>query len=201
MNTIAIFHDAAGSHGQECHLRKLRLHIGCRTATGLWITLALVASGMIFSSTATAQDDSWLEQPRRQPRTIAQNYPDEELPSSEAAPNDDGQRRAAPVPDGTVDSPSNQRSRKKKAEPAGEAVPDDGPQAVPGIPLPPRRPGVVDEGNTLGPDEPFGNSSEGDDESDFGCNGLRLARKSVESIGFAVRRCCGGSGAGRRRRC
>ncbi len=170
MNTIAFFREAAGSGSQEICLPRIRFHAGCHwAATGLWFLLALVASGMVFSSTATGQEPSWQDSPRRQPSAVAQSYSDEELPSRAVVPDDETPRLTSPVPRKTVDSPSNQRTRRKNAEWSTSS--DDGSQPARRTPPPPQHPVAVDEGNAPLAAEPFGNSDEGGEENDFGCCG------------------------------
>ncbi|MEI8371265.1 MAG: BBP7 family outer membrane beta-barrel protein [Planctomycetota bacterium] len=173
MNTDIIFRETAGSCGQDGHLPRIRFRTVCRlTAIGLWFALAVVASGMVFSSTATAQDASWQEQPRRRARTIAPRYPDEELPSRSVALNDDMPSLTTPVPPDAVDSPSNRPEMKRKAKPSGEEIRDDEPRPARGTHPTPRHPVVVDEENALEPRDPFGNRSEECDGNQFGYSGL-----------------------------
>ena len=80
MNTVVISHEAAGSRGQNSHLPTIRFRAGCRwTAAGLWLALALLASGISFAPGAVAQDASWQDdqQPRRRARAAAPAYPDD----------------------------------------------------------------------------------------------------------------------------
>ena len=171
MNILVLFCEAAGPRGQESHLPKTRFHAGRQWATGLWFALALVASGLGFSSAARAQDDSWQDPPRRKPRAVVPSYPDDELPNRTVAMNEDAPPLPARVSPELIDSPSNLPSKRKKAEPAAEAIPDGEPQPARAATPARRRPVAVDEANALGPDETFGNSDEGSDESDFGYRG------------------------------
>ncbi len=180
MNTIVTFREAAGPSGQESYLPKIRFHAARQRAlTGLWFALALVASGLVFSSPAMAQDDGWQDPPRRKPRAVVQNYPDDELPTRTVALDDDTPPLPTRVSREAVDSPSNQPSRKKKAEPAAgtaerSATPDDEPPPVRRTQHVQRQPTAVEEGSAQGPDEPFGNCCEGCEENDFGCTGPAL---------------------------
>ena len=182
MKTIVIFREATGSCGRESHPPKTRFHAGCQSAaTGLWLALALMASGLLVSSTATAEDASWQDPPKRKPRTVAQSYADDELPSRGVALSDDAPPATTPVPPGAVTSPSNQPTRRKTAElaagagaPAGgspSASPNDEAQPTRGTHPASRRPVAVDEENAAGANEPFGNSAEDCDACDFGCGG------------------------------
>jgi len=175
MNTSVISRETAGSCGQDSHLSRIRFHaVGQLSASGLWFALALVASGMVFSSTANAQDASWQEQPRRHARTVAQRYPDEELPSRSVALNDDTPPLTAPVSPEAVDSPSNQPVMRGKAKPSGEAARDSEPRPARRTPPAPRLPAMVDEENALEPRDPFGNRGEECDENQFGYTGPNL---------------------------
>ena len=168
MVTKVIFREAAGSCGQEIHLSMARFHAACRmTAIGLWFALA-VASGMIFSSTAPAQDASWQEQPRRRARAVAQRYPDDELPSRSVAMNDDAPSLTTPISPEAVDSPSNRPAMRGKAKPSDGDIRDDEPRPAQGTHPTPRHPVVVDEENALEPRDPFGNRSEECDGNQFG---------------------------------
>jgi hypothetical protein len=174
MNTVVILREVTGSPGRKGHLPTTRFHAVYRmVAAGLWFAFAVVVSGMFFSSKAAAQNLSWQEdpQPKRRTRAAAQTYPDQELPCDRVAMNDDTPVLTTPVPPGTVDSPSNESSTKKKTESAAEAFRGDGPQPTRGIPPLPRQPVAADEGKTVEPSEPFGNSEEGSDENDFGYDG------------------------------
>ncbi len=172
MDTSVIFRESVGSCGQDCHLPRIRFHAVCQlTAIGLWFALAVVASGMVFSSAAAAQDASWQEPPRRRARTVAPRYPDEELPSRTVALNDDTPSLTTPISPDTVDSPSNRPEMKRKARPSGEDIRDDEPRPARGTHPTPRHPMVVDEENPLEPRDPFGNRSEECDGNQFGYSG------------------------------
>src|SRR5437868_6463923 len=93
--------------------------------TGFWFALALLASGIGWPPSAAAQDAAWQDQPRRRARTVAQNYPDAEPRNRSVAMNDDEPTLTPPVPRGAVESPSNQPMTRAKAQPAGDAAPND----------------------------------------------------------------------------
>ncbi len=181
MNTEFIFCDVAGSHGQESYRPATRFQAVCRMAAtrstrypGLWFALALMASGIVFSSAANAEDDARQDPPRRQPRSAARSYPDDELPSREVAVNDDTQAVPIPTPPGTVDSPSNKPAEKKKAVAADDAVPDDQPRPTRPAHAAPRRAATVEQGNVAEQGDLFENPDEGSDEGDFAYRGPNL---------------------------
>jgi hypothetical protein len=187
MNTTVIFREAAGSCGQESH----RTKTGCRAANrlaaiGLWLTL-VAAGGLFFSSTAAAQDDSWQAPPRRQSRSVATSYADEELPDRSVALSDDTPALPIPVRPGDVDSPSNSPSnapsRREKARPAGEAVPAGEPRPTRAAP-PSRRPPPDDEADDQGPNETYRGSGEECDGCDLGCCGPPLREMLCNRLWF-----------------
>jgi hypothetical protein len=134
----------------------------------LWFTLALLASGVFPATRASAQDGSWQPDPHK-PRAhaAAQGYPDQEIPSPTLALNEELQ---APTPDapGTVDSPSNQPTPKKKSVPLGDAAPDDGTQAGHGASPSSRRPAPANEPAMMDNREVFGDSADEGEEGNFG---------------------------------
>ena len=185
MNTLVISLETAGSHGQE-QLPKIRLLAGYLwTVAGLWLALAVMASGIAFSSPAAAQDGSWQDeqQPRRRARAVTPVYPDDELPSGQVAMSDDPLPVPA-VPRGTVDSPSNRQSMRKRAESAGDAAPAEEVQPGRAMPPPPRRPAAADERNPVDPDEPFGGCAEDCDGNDFGYCGPALREVLCNRLWF-----------------
>jgi hypothetical protein len=178
MNTICIFRNAADSRGLGIHWPKIRFPVG-RWAASVWFALAVMASGIVFSCTAIAQDASWQDdQPRRRTRAVAKQYADEELPSRQVALDDDAPALTTPVSPGAVDSPSSRppvkKKAEKKAEAADEAVPADEPQPARKTPPPPRHPSTVEETNAAEANQPFGNSGEECDEPDFAYRGPNL---------------------------
>ena len=178
MNTEVLFRKLAGIRSREGYLPTIGVQAVYRgMVAGLWLALAMMASGLVFSYEATAQDASWQDQPqpKRRARPAAQAYPDEQLPDRTVAMNDDTVLPTAPlVPDG-VDSPSNEPPKRKKAKPAGDAGDADGGEARPtrSVPPLPRHPKAAEE-NMAETEEPFASPEEGCEENDFGYTGPPL---------------------------
>ena len=178
MNTTLTFREAADPCGQESHRPRIRFPADCLLTTGLRFALFLAASGIVLVSTVAAQDDSWPDPPRRQQRSVARSYADDELPSRKVAMDDDTPPLTPPVRRGTVDSPSNQPSRRRQADAAADtaqqsAVPDEGSQAARRTPSAPRHSVAVDDGETGGP-QSFGSCGQDGDECEFGYRGPGL---------------------------
>ncbi len=98
----------------------------------VYSAVLLVVSGL--ASMGTAQDDGSQSQPRWRARTAARQYPDDEQPVRTASATDDAPGLTAPLPI-TVDSPSNQPTRRAKARAAGDADASMGSSGEP-IPAP-----------------------------------------------------------------
>ncbi len=204
MNTRVIFREATGACGRESHLPTVRFHAGCRwVTTGLWFALALLASGMVFSSAATAQDASWQDPPRRQARVVAPSYPDEELPSRRVAQNDD-------TPPLTPADPAWTLLPRRRTSPPRRKRPSRRVKRFPMTSLSPLGECLLRRGAPWSSTKAIrwrrasrsAVRGEDGDEQRFRLLRSRHARIFVAiDCGSAARRCCGGFAAGRRRRC
>ncbi len=173
MNTVVISLEPAASLGPK-RRTKTRLRAGNpSTVAGLWLVLAVMASGMAFSSPAGAQDGAWQDdqQPRRRARAATPSYPDDEVPSGRVAMSDEPTPIPAP-PRGTVESPSNPSSARKRSQPAGDAASAE--EVQPGHGTSPSRRPAADEGNRMDSGEPFGACADDCDGNDFGYCGPAL---------------------------
>ena len=65
MNTEVFFRKLAGIRSHVGYLPTIGIQAVYRGAVaGLWLALAMMASGLVFSHEATAQDTSWQDQPQ-----------------------------------------------------------------------------------------------------------------------------------------
>ena len=180
MNTVVIFSEAAGSRGRENHLcqRLDSSRFAAWRRAGLWLRLGcdgerngLLVHGRcprrLLAGRSTAEAASHGPSP--------QSYPDDELPSSQVAMNDDSPPfdDSGPARGGRLAiQPTCQEEKSRIGGRSGPRVTSLSPLGQ--IPPLPRHPVAADEGNTVEPGEPFGNSDEGGDENDFGYCGPAL---------------------------
>ena len=176
MNTVVISREAAGSRGQTSHLPTIRFRAGCRwTAAGLWLALALLASGISFAPGAVAQDASWQDdqQPRR--RRVPRRRPTRTTNCPAANSQRATIRRRQWPPHGLE-----RLSRRRVCRPAGKQPQQRAKRSPPATPSPRGRPSLrrapaaAEEENSLLPGDLFRNPDEDGNEDDFGYHGPAL---------------------------